>query len=59
MFAIANWCLAMVQGTVRSWVPLGFPSLATRPMATAVACPGFLRWGHAEALGESLRDSLS
>ena len=52
MLAIANWCLAVVQGTIRSWVPLGFPSLAIRPVPNAGECPKFLHWGHAEALSE-------
>ena len=53
MFATANWCLAVVQGTVRSWLPLGLSSPAIRPMANAGACPKFLRWGHARPLIES------
>ena len=53
MFATANWCLAVVQGTVRSWLPLGLSSPAIRPMANAGACPKFLRWGHAGPLIES------
>ena len=52
MLAIANWCLAVVQGTIRSWVPLGFPSPAIRPVRNAGECPKFLHWGHAEALSE-------
>ena len=53
MFAMANWCLAVVQGTIQSWVPLGFPSLAIRQMANAGECPKSLRWGHGEPLIES------
>ena len=48
-----GWCLAVVQGTIRSWVPFGFPSLATRPMVNGCGCPKFLRRGHAESLSES------
>ena len=49
MFARANWCLAVVQGAIRSRVPLGFPSLAIRPMANVGGVPEFLRWSHAGA----------
>ena len=45
MFAMANWCLAVVQGAIWSWVPVGFPSLAIRPMANGGGCPKSLRWG--------------
>ena len=54
MFATANWCLAVVQGTVRSWLPLGLSSPAIRPMANAGACPRSLRWGHGGPLSEYL-----
>ena len=54
MFATANWCLAVVQGTVWSWLPLGLSSPAIRPMANAGACPRSLRWGHGGLLSESL-----
>ena len=47
-----------MQCTIRSGVPLDFPSLAIRPMAHAVGCPKFLRCGHARALSESVRDFL-
>ena len=40
----ATRCLAVVQGTIRSWVPLGFPSPAIGPMANAGEVPKFLRW---------------
>ena len=53
MFATANWCLAVVQGTVWSWLPSGFPSPAIRPMANGGGCPRSLRWGHGGPLGES------
>ena len=43
----ATRCLAVVQGTIRSWVPLGFPSPAIRPVPNAGECPKFLHWGHA------------
>ena len=55
MFATANWCLAVVQGTVRSWLPLGLSSPAIRPMANAGTCLKFLRWSHGEPLGKSVR----
>ena len=58
MFATANWCLAVVQGTVRSWLPLGLSSPAIRSMANAGACPRSLRWGHGGPLGESWVASL-
>ena len=54
MFATANWCLAVVQGTVRSWLPLGLSSPAIRPMANAGGVPESLRWGHGGPLSESL-----
>ena len=53
MFATANCCLAVVQGTVRSWLPLGLSSPAIRPMANAGPCLKFLRWGHGGPLSES------
>ena len=54
MFATANWYLAVVQGTLRSWLPLGLSSPAIRPMANAGEVPKFLRWGHGRPLSESL-----
>ena len=39
MFAMVNWCLAVVQGTIWSWVPSGFPSPAIRPMANGGGVP--------------------
>ena len=53
MFAMVNWCLAVVQGTIWSWVPSGFPSPAIRPMANGGGCPRYLRWNHGGPLGES------
>ena len=49
MFAIVNWCLAAVQGTIWSWLFSGIPSTAIRPIPNAGECPKFLRWGHGEA----------
>ena len=57
MFAMVNWCLAVVQGTIWSWVPLGFPSPAIGPMANAGVWPKFLRWSHGEPLTESVREN--
>ena len=56
MFAIANWCSVVAQGTIQSWVLLGFPSLAIRPMANVGGVSEFLRWSHAEAFSKSVRD---
>ena len=55
MFAIANWRSAVAQGTIQSWVLLGFPYLAIRPMANAGEGPKFFHWGHAGPLTDSLR----
>ena len=57
MFAMANWCLAVVQGAIWSWVPLGFPSPAMTPMANVGEGPEFLRCGYAGAVSESVRVS--
>ena len=56
MFAIANWCSVVAQGTIQSWVLLGFPSLAIRPMANVGGVSEFLRWSHAEAFSKSVRE---
>ena len=58
MFAMVNWCLVVVQGTIWSWVPSGFLSPAIRPMANGGGCPRSLRWGHGGPLGESLVASV-
>ena len=58
MFAIANWCSVVAQGTIQSWVLLGFPSLAIRPMANVGGVSEFLRWSHAEAFSKSVREFL-
>ena len=55
MFTIANWCSVVAQGTIQSWVLLGFPYLAIRPMANAGEGPKFFHWGHAGPLTGSLR----
>ena len=54
----ATRCLAVVQGTIRSWVPVGFPSPAIRPMRDAGEVPKFLGWDYAEALSESVKEYL-
>ena len=59
MFSMPNWCLALVQGTIWSWVPVGFPSLAIRPMTNGGGCLKFLRRGHAEVFSESVRGFAS
>ena len=41
----ATRCLAVAKGIIWSWVPVGLPSLAIRPMANAGGVPKFLRWG--------------
>ena len=56
MFTIANWCSVVAQGTIQSWVLLGFPSLAIRPMANVGGVSEFLRWSHAEAFSKSVRE---
>ena len=54
MFAIANWCSVVAQGTIQSWVLLGFHIRSMCRWQTPVKVPKFLRWGHAEPLWESL-----
>ena len=43
-----------MQRSIQSWVLFVFPPSAVELMANAGECPKSLRWGHGEALSESI-----